>query len=284
MQRKTTEYGRLKLSGDAGAFSAVFVTLNVIDRDGDMVVPGAITNGEAVRIAAWGHAWGDLPVGKGVIYANDREAWVDGQFFLSTEQGRNTYETVKGLGELQEWSFGFDILDSTPGTFKGERVRFLKRLKVHEVSPVLLGAGVRTRTTAIKGTTMPAEMDPIDARLEIALIAGDLLISEHGRKHGQAAMREVRRAQAEILDLEIAALEQRIAGRSEGTKATNLEVLRDRVAAIDGGGHSEAWVRLYMQAEIDQLISRTQAKQHLASRADAARLVVAWLRSPAVMA
>ncbi|WP_433233731.1 hypothetical protein [Actinomadura nitritigenes] len=36
------------------------------------------------------------------------------------------------------------------GEFKGQRVRFLDSVKVHEVSPVLLGAGVGTRTLSAK--------------------------------------------------------------------------------------------------------------------------------------
>ena len=150
MDYKTTD-GRLKLSGQAGEFTAVFSRFNLIDKDGDVTRPGAFKDGQAVKVAAWGHKWGDLPVGRGLIHADDIEAWVDGEFFLNTEGGRETYETVKALGTLQEWSFGYSILDSKPGTFEGQHVRFLTGLDVHEVSPVMLGAGIGTRTTSIKG-------------------------------------------------------------------------------------------------------------------------------------
>ncbi len=139
-----------KEDGKGGEFRAVFSTLNVKDLDGDVTLPGAFTDGEAVRISYWGHRWADPPVGIGVIHADEKEAWVDGKFFLDTEAGRETYQTVKNLGALQEWSYGFDISDFSFGKFEGEEVRFLRKLKVHEVSPVLLGAGIDTRTTAIK--------------------------------------------------------------------------------------------------------------------------------------
>jgi hypothetical protein len=42
------------------------------------------------------------------------------------------------------------VLERSEGEFEGEQVQFLRRLKVHEVSPVMLGAGIGTRTTAIK--------------------------------------------------------------------------------------------------------------------------------------
>ena len=143
-----------------GAFQAVFSSLNVIDLDGDITLPGAFTDGQQVRIAYWGHRWHDLPVGKGVIHSDDVKAWVDGQFFLDTEAGLETYKTVKNLAELQEWSYGFDINESESAVVDGTPVRLLKKLTVYEVSPVLLGAGIGTQTVAIKGTSPDVDSDP----------------------------------------------------------------------------------------------------------------------------
>ncbi len=144
-----------------GAFQAVFSSLNVIDLDGDITLPGAFADGQQVRIAYWGHRWHDLPVGKGVIHADDQKAWVDGQFFLDTDAGLETYKTVKNLAELQEWSYGFDINESENAVVEGTPVRLLKRLTVYEVSPVLLGAGIGTHTVAIKGTSQDKK-DPVE--------------------------------------------------------------------------------------------------------------------------
>lgn len=135
-----------------GSFQAVFGTLGVIDRDKDVIMPGAIESGTKVRISAYNHAsWASaLPVGKGTIEEVNNELVVNGQFFRTTEAGRETYETVKALDDLTEWSFGFDVVEQEAGTMDGERVQFLRKLRVHEVSPVLLGAGINTRTTMIK--------------------------------------------------------------------------------------------------------------------------------------
>ena len=89
-------------------------------------------------------------MGKGVIHADDEKAWVDGSFFMDTQSGLETYKTVKNLGELQEWSYGFDVLKNSFGKFEEKDVQFLESLDVFEVSPVLLGAGIGTQTTAIK--------------------------------------------------------------------------------------------------------------------------------------
>ncbi len=136
--------------GEPGEFTATFATLNVIDHDKDVILPGAFKDGQAVRIAYWGHRWGDLPVGRGVIHADQEKAWVDGRFFLDTVGGLETYKTVKNLQELQQWSFGFDIEDSRLGQFEETDVQFLEALDTHEVSPVMLGAGIGTETTSIK--------------------------------------------------------------------------------------------------------------------------------------
>lgn len=149
---------------EKGTVEAVFATLDVIDLDGDVTTKGAFSDGEEVRISAFGHtSWGgELPVGKGLVREVGNEAILDGQLFLGTSGGRDHFETLKEMGPLMEWSYGFDIVDSELGQFQNEDVRFLRKLKVHEVSPVLLGAGVNTRTLAVKGAkrAIPSHSTP----------------------------------------------------------------------------------------------------------------------------
>lgn len=139
-------------SADKGQVTAVFATFNVKDKDGDVTIPGAFQDGAEVVISSYQHTtWnGALPVGKGVIRTTKTEALVDAQFFMDTTAGRDTFAVIKALGPRQQWSYGFDTLDSDRGTFQGEDVQFLKKMLVHEVSPVLVGAGVNTRTLAAK--------------------------------------------------------------------------------------------------------------------------------------
>jgi phage head maturation protease len=122
-------------------------------------LPGAVPDGQKVRISSWGHRWHDRPVGKGVSHSDQEKAWVDGQFYLDTAAGKDTYQTVKNLADLQEWSYGFDVNNSEPGKFAGQDVRLLRSLTVHEVSPVMLGAGIGTQTTAIKSHPKPEQSE-----------------------------------------------------------------------------------------------------------------------------
>lgn len=136
-----------------GLVTAVFCTFDVIDLDGDVIMKEAIPDGAPVRISAYNHeSWnGAMPVGKGIIRTTATEAILEGQFFLNTTHGHDAFEVVKQMGDLQEWSWGFDIDDAEPATVDGRTVRRIKRTVVHEVSPVLLGAGLHTRTLATKG-------------------------------------------------------------------------------------------------------------------------------------
>jgi hypothetical protein len=152
---------------DKGEVVAVFSTLNVVDSDGDVTPNGAFESGAKVRISAYGHSsWGDrLPVGKGTIRETKTEALLDGRFFLDTPEGLATFTVVKELGEdgLQEFSYGYDPVEFSFGEFEGQQVRFLKKVKVHEVSPVLLGAGVGTRLLSAKNAAGMKFAEHIDA-------------------------------------------------------------------------------------------------------------------------
>lgn len=141
---------------DKGEVEAVFSTFNVIDHDGDVLLPGAFEDGAKVRISAYGHRswWGDLPVGRGTIRAEKDRAVLVGQFFLNTEGGRETFEVIKQMGELQEYSYSLDeietgLVSDLPEELRGAN-RAIRKVKVFEVSPVLAGASIGTGTLSVK--------------------------------------------------------------------------------------------------------------------------------------
>jgi phage head maturation protease len=146
----------LKDGDDAGSFAATFATLNVVDHHGDVTLPGAFKSGDEVLVGAYQHDIFSLPVGKGVIHADEDRAWVEGKFNLATTGGRDTYEAVKDAGSLMEWSYVFVPKSTETGDFteaEGEepkRVRFLKEIDVWSVDPVLKGAGIGTATEMVK--------------------------------------------------------------------------------------------------------------------------------------
>jgi len=180
-------------AGDRGEFRATFSTFGVIDHDGDVTLPGAFTAGQRVKIAAWNHDWQQPNPGVGVIDADDRRAWVDGRINLDTAAGRDLWSTLKLNGSEQQWSYGYRVLAWEPGMFEGQQVRFLKRLYVHECSPVFVAAGVGTYTETLKRSPAAAQH-----RMLLAIKAGLLRADIAGLDRQVRQLEEVAAIRAQL--------------------------------------------------------------------------------------
>jgi HK97 family phage prohead protease len=139
---------------DTASLRAVFSTFGVVDHDGDVTLPTAFTDGQPIPMV-WSHDW-SRPIGRGAIKVLPDRAVFEGRFF-TTAAGREAYESVKQMGDLQEYSYGYAPLEAEPGVLDGQPVRFLKKLHVFEMSPVLVGAGVGTGTERLKAADPPGE-------------------------------------------------------------------------------------------------------------------------------
>lgn len=144
---------------EKGIVEAIVGRTNVKDHDGDMFLTGSFGS-RSVRLSAynhrsWPHRGGLPPVGRGTIRERGDEVVASLRFFMNTESGREHFEQVKEMDDLQEWSFGW-----IPGTEKTESLteeqraagirKVIKEVPVVEVSPVLMGASIGTRTTSVK--------------------------------------------------------------------------------------------------------------------------------------
>lgn len=151
----------LKLSG-SGELRSTIATLEVIDKDKDVTLPGFF--GEQNVSILVSHDWGEIPVGKGTIREEGKEAVLDGKLNLDSPDGKAVHSWLKfdlDHGDpLQEWSYGFTLKPDgfRFGEFEGEPVRFLiptpsgdPGAKIHEASLVIVGAGEGTRTLSVKG-------------------------------------------------------------------------------------------------------------------------------------
>jgi HK97 family phage prohead protease len=163
----------LNFDEETGTVEAVFSVFNEIDSDNDVVLPKSIRSGYGDKGVAmvWGHDWKNI-IGKGKIIQDDNKAVFKGSFNMNTNAGKEAYETVKAMGDLQQWSFGFEVLDSEVGLFSkdgGEEkeVRYLKDLKVWEVSPVMVGANQNTHTVAVKNAEQEMETNDREIKNEV---------------------------------------------------------------------------------------------------------------------
>ncbi|MDD5095625.1 MAG: HK97 family phage prohead protease [Dehalococcoidia bacterium] len=155
MELERKSFTGIELKEDKpGVFTAKIATLNVIDKDQDVTLPGSFPQGKSILISAYQHeSWmGALPVGKGTVKEVGNDVIVEGEFNLKTETGREHYETIKFAPELQEWSYGFRVTKRGEETeWNGQPVgRIIKGVDIFEASPVLRGAGIGTATLAIK--------------------------------------------------------------------------------------------------------------------------------------
>jgi len=184
----------IKDSGEEkGSVEAVFSVYNNQDSDGDVVLPGAVKSGfkDNQVPMVFAHKW-DQPIGKGTITEGEESAVFKGSFFMETEAGKEAYNLVKSMGDLQQWSFGFRVNDSEMGKLQkdGEDesdVRFLKDLTVYEVSPVLVGANQETYTLAIKtGEDTVYEKKETKTEQKVALDEDVFSTQEEAEKRAEA--------------------------------------------------------------------------------------------------
>lgn len=173
----------LKADGDdEGTIEAVFSTFGVVDRDGDIVEAGAIPDGQQVPMV-WSHNWERI-IGKGKTEVNSERAVFKGRLFLDTDAGADAYKTMKAMDDLQEYSWGFRVLDADFVERDEEFVRVIKRVELFEVSPVLVGAGRGTHTLSLKSMSFVEESEAALAAVE-SLVARSRSLADLRLKEGR---------------------------------------------------------------------------------------------------
>jgi hypothetical protein len=166
-ERKRIE---LKKLDDDGTGLAQIATLSAVDHDGDTYAAGAFGKQDVIILA--GHSWDGVPLGKGRVYEKGDHAFAEFKLNLDTVAGKDWHRALKfdmdptNGKPLTEWSYGYKVLESSEEVRDGKAVRVLEKLAVHEVSPVVKGAGVGTHTVAMK--SRPEFLTDADALIEFA--------------------------------------------------------------------------------------------------------------------
>ena len=150
------------LSAD-GSGQFVVATLKTIDLDGDVTMPGFFGKQSVALLPAHDHT--HVPLGKGKLFERGDKALVEFQFNLKVTAARDWFEAIKFDFEhppaLQQYSYGYRTYPDghRKGTWNGRTANILQPRKdgspgayVFEVSPVLLAAGISTRTTTVTGS------------------------------------------------------------------------------------------------------------------------------------
>ena len=145
-----------------GELDVVFATMGVWDKDGDMARPGFYGDQDIAFLPT--HDWSHVLLGKGRTYEQGNEARAKIRMNLAIQASKDWLSAIKfdldNGKPIQEYSYGFKVLEggSEMGEELGRKGRILKPRedgtpgsKIWEVSPVLVGAGERTRTLSAKG-------------------------------------------------------------------------------------------------------------------------------------
>ena len=174
-----TKRFQLKEISPKGEVAAEIATLGVKDKDGDVTLPGFFGSQDTKMVLS--HDWGPVMLGKGKISEQGEKAVFDGKMNLdeADAEARAVFSRLKFDMEnppaLIEWSYGFELKEGAREPFKNHAEFgdgfWLKPVddspgaKVHEVSPVLVGAGEGTGTVSVKGAGETVSM--LDALAEL---------------------------------------------------------------------------------------------------------------------
>lgn len=158
--------GEWKQIGDEGSFEAVIATLGTVDRDNDVIASGALTQNGSVPILP-AHNQGSVPLGKATIEERGDEVIAAGRFNLEVAPARDWHAAIKfdldNPPAVQEYSWGFLPTKFRNEERDGDEVRILEEVDLLEISPVLRGASVGTRTISAKAATARHESETSEA-------------------------------------------------------------------------------------------------------------------------
>lgn len=163
MREKRLTGRLLKAPDDSGQCEVVFATLDVVDKDGDVIPSGQIGEQRAF-MSGWQHNHNLPPIGGGDIFERDGQA-IARLDFAATERGQEMRQLMMQFPDLFEFSFGFYVASVE----WREQTPYLLGLDVFEVSGVYRGAGVDTHLVSVKSqevmTVTPQQYEELKAEV-----------------------------------------------------------------------------------------------------------------------
>ncbi|GAA4688058.1 HK97 family phage prohead protease [Streptomyces youssoufiensis] len=147
----------------AGEFTALVSVFGNEDSVGDVVLPGAFVDdlarwqakGDPIPVI-WSHDWADPFSHIGHVKSAAEAAGgllVTGQLDLDNPKAQQVFRLLKGR-RVTQFSFAYDIEDAGWGEREGREVYELRKLRLHEVGPTLVGANQETQLLAAKAATL----------------------------------------------------------------------------------------------------------------------------------
>jgi uncharacterized protein len=150
---------------EAGRFTALVSVFGNVDLEGDMVMPGAFKRTLEERGLPpifYSHQWWDGPIGA-TEKAEETEGGlvIEGRLFLDLAEKARTVHASMAAGQLREFSFAYEVVESKSETRDGQDVRLLEELELYEVGPTLVGMNPATELIDVRsGLRLPRAAAP----------------------------------------------------------------------------------------------------------------------------
>jgi HK97 family phage prohead protease len=187
-QNETPKEGKMKTKNlsaqvkatgdDTGEFEAIVAVFGNVDSGGDVIAKGAFADnlseweasGDPIPVV-WSHDSNDpfSHIGS-VVEASETDTGllVKGQLDLDNPKAAQVHKLLKGR-RVTQFSFAYSVLDAGPTEVDGVKATELRRLKLYEVGPTLVGMNQSTEL-------LSAKSDDVDAKAGRVLSAKNVQV------------------------------------------------------------------------------------------------------------
>lgn len=180
---------QVKATGeDTGEFEAIVAVFGNVDSGGDVIVKGAFAD----TLAEWGASGDPIPVVwshdsndpfshiGSVVEASETDTGllVKGQLDLDNPKAAQVHKLLKGR-RVTQFSFAYSVMDGGPTVVDGENAFELRKLKLYEVGPTLVGMNQATEL-------LSAKSDDVDAKAGRVLSAKNVEVVTHAMEAADA--------------------------------------------------------------------------------------------------
>lgn len=158
---------QVKATGDdQGEFEAIVAVFGNVDSTGDIITKGAFAEtltewkdaGDPIPVV-WSHDSSDPFSHIGTVLEaseTDTGLLVKGQLDLDNPKAAQVHKLLKGR-RVTQFSFAYSVLDAGPTEVDGVKATELRRLKLYEVGPTLVGANQSTELLSAKSDDVEAK-------------------------------------------------------------------------------------------------------------------------------
>jgi HK97 family phage prohead protease len=137
-----------------GGFTALVSVFGNVDMGGDVVEKGAFERTLAERGLPpiyYSHQWQDPPIGAATDAKETEDGLVvDGRLFVDVSQRAAETHAAMAANVLKEFSFAYDVVESSTDTVDGQEIRRLTDVELYEVGPTIVGMNPATELIDVR--------------------------------------------------------------------------------------------------------------------------------------